>query len=409
LNFPLFIARRYVVAKKSHNAINIIAAISVLGIAGGAIAFIIILSVFNGFESVVQGLFNSFYADLEIVPKIGKTFVPNDSTISAIRNLNEVLDIGKILEDNALLVYGEKQTIGTVRGVDSNYANITGLDTTIIEGKYVLKENNIPYAIVGRGIKYFLNLSPQFVENLNLVAPRRDAKISLDPNRALISKLIRPSGTYASQPELDTRYLIVPISFAYSLFGYSNEISAFEIKLKSGINLSRTQKNIQLIVGNSFQVKNRLQQNELLYKTMKTEKWAIFFILVFILLVASFNVVGTLTMLIIEKKNDIQTLSYLGLNLKSIKRTFLYEGLIISFIGAVIGLAIGSLVCYLQQRYGFVKLPGDGSFVINNYPVKLIFSDFVLVLFTVVAIGFFASWFPVRTIAKKYLLFENEP
>jgi lipoprotein-releasing system permease protein len=407
LNFPLFIARRYVLAKKSHNAINIIATISTLGIAGGTIAFIIILSVFNGFESVVQGLFNSFYADLEIVPKVGKTFVPNEDTVSQIKQYKDVLDISKILEDNSLLVYGDKQTIGTVRGVDSNYSNITGLDTMMIEGKFMLVENNIPYAIVGRGIKYFLNISTQFVDNLNLVVPRRDAKISLDPNRALNSKFIRPSGIYASQPELDTKYVIVPISFAQSLFDNSNEISALEIKLRPECNISRAQKKVQQIVGNEFKVKNRFQQNELLYKTMKTEKWAIFFILVFILLVASFNVVGTLTMLIIEKKDDIQTLRLLGSNTKSIKRTFLYEGLIISMVGAIIGLILGSIICYLQQRYGFVKLPGNGTFVINDYPVKLIFSDLFLVLVTVTSIGFFASWFPVRIIAKRYLLLEN--
>jgi lipoprotein-releasing system permease protein len=407
LNLPFFIARRYVLAKKSHNAINLIAAISILGITGGTIAFIIVLSVFNGFESVVQGLFNSFYADLEIIPKIGKTFVPNEDNINKIRQLHGVLDIGKILEDNALLIYGDKQTIGMVRGVDSCYANITSLDTMMIEGKYTLLENKTPYAIVGRGIKYFLNIDAQFFDNLNLVVPRRDIKISLDPNRALTSKLIRPSGTFASQPELDTKYVIVPLSFARSLYGYTNEISALEIKLKPDISLSQIQNKIQHIVGDEFRVKNRFQQNELLYKTMKTEKWAIFFILVFILLVASFNVVGTLTMLIIEKKNDIQTLRRMGSKMKSIKTTFLYEGLMISMIGAILGLLLGSFICYLQQRYGFVKLPGNGSFVINNYPVKLIFTDIIVVLITVTAIGFFAAWFPVRILTKKYLLSEN--
>jgi lipoprotein-releasing system permease protein len=277
----------------------------------------------------------------------------------------------------------------------------------MIEGKYTLLENKTPYAIVGRGIKYFLNIDAQFFDNLNLVVPRRDIKISLDPNRALTSKLIRPSGTFASQPELDTKYVIVPISFARSLFGYTNEISALEIKLKPNASLSQVQNKIQRIVGDEFRVRNRFQQNELLYKTMKTEKWAIFFILVFILLVASFNVVGTLTMLIIEKKNDIQTLRRMGSKVKSIKTTFLYEGLMISMIGAILGLILGSFVCYLQQRYGFVKLPGNGSFVINNYPVKLIFTDMIIVLITVTAIGFFAAWFPVRILTKKYLLSEN--
>ncbi len=404
MNLPFFIARRYVLAKKSHNAINIIAAISLLGITGGTIAFIIILSVFNGFETVVQDLFNSFYADLEIVPSIGKTFIPDTLTINKVRQVEGVLDISKILEDNCLLIYGEKQTIGTVRGVDSNYLSVTRLDTMIIEGKFVLKENKISYAVVGRGIKYFLNISPDFVDNLNLVVPRRDAKISLDPSRALNSKLIRPSGIYASQPELDNKYVIVPISFTQSLFGYNIEISAFELKIDHEYNLSRIQKKVQQIMGRDFNVKNRYQQNELLYKTMKTEKWAIFFILVFILIVASFNVIGTLTMLIIEKKEDAQTLIFLGTNKRSVNRIFLYQGLLITMIGAIAGLILGALICFLQQKFGFVKLPGNGSFVITDYPVKLIYTDFFIVLITVTAIGFIASWFPVRIIVKKYLL-----
>ena len=403
MNFPLFIARRYIVAKKSHNAINVIAAISILGITGGTIAFILVLSVFNGFDVVVRDLFNSFYADLEIVPREGKTFVIDSNKVAQIREIENVYDLGYILEDNALLVYGDKQTIGTVRGVSPNYAKITGMDTMMYQGKYVLQENNIPFALVGRGIKYYLNIEPEFEENLKLIVPSRYGKISMDPNRALSSKLIRPSGIFSSQPEIEAKYILVPLTFAQSLFEDKSEISAYEIKLKPGANQSQIQRKIQRIVGEGFQVKNRIQQNELLYKTMKTEKWAIFFILAFILLVASINVIGSLTMLIIEKKNDIQTLRNLGSNMRSIKKTFLYEGLLISFIGASIGLVLGSLICLVQQKFGIVKLPGDGSFVINSYPVKLMFSDIILVFTTVSIIGFFASWYPIRFITRKYL------
>jgi len=403
LNFPLFIARRYIIAKKSHNAINVIAAISILGITGGTIAFILVLSVFNGFDMVVRDLFNSFYADIEIVPNIGKTFVVDSAIIKQIKETGEVYDLGYILEDNALLVYGNKQTIGTVRGVSPNYANITGIDTMMYEGKYILQENNIPFALVGRGIKYYLNIEPDFIENLKLIVPSRFGKISMDPNRSLNSKLIKPSGIFSSQPEIEAKYILVPLSFAQSLFEGNGEISAYEIKLKPGANQSHIQKKIQKIAGEKFQVKNRIQQNELLYKTMKTEKWAIFFILAFILLVASINVIGSLTMLIIEKKNDIQTLRNLGSNLNSIKKTFLYEGLLISFIGAFIGLVLGSIICLIQQKYGLVKLPGDGLFVISSYPVKLLFSDIILVFTTVSIIGFFASWYPIRFITRKYL------
>jgi lipoprotein-releasing system permease protein len=403
LNFPLFIARRYIVAKKSHNAINIIAAISILGITGGTIAFILVLSVFNGFDMVVRDLFNSFYADLEIVPRYGKTFVIDSSKVQQIKEMEDVYDLAYILEDNALLVYGSKQTIGTVRGVTANYASVTGMDTMMYDGEFVLQENNIPFALVGRGIKYYLNIEPEFIENLKLIVPSRNGKISMDPNRSLTTKLIKPTGTFSSQPEIEAKYILVPLKFAQSLFESKSEISAYEIKLKPGANQSQAQRNIQKIAGENFQVKNRIQQNELLYKTMKTEKWAIFFILAFILLVASINVVGSLTMLIIEKKNDIQTLRNLGSNMNSIKKTFLYEGLLISFIGAFIGLVLGSLICLVQQKFGIVKLPGDGSFVINVYPVKLLFSDIILVFSTVSIIGFFASWYPIRFITRKYL------
>lgn len=403
MNFPLFIARRYIVAKKSHNAINIIAAISILGITGGTIAFILVLSVFNGFDSVVSNLFNTFYADIEIVPAEGKTFVMDKSKMEQIREMDDVLDIGYILEDNALLVYGDKQAIGTVRGVSQNYARITRLDTMMFEGSFMLKENNMPMAVVGRGIKYYLNIGLEFFESLKIIVPSRTEKISMDPNRSLNSRYIRPSGIFSSQPEIEAQYVIVPYYFAESLFDRKGLISAYEIKLKPQSNQSRIQKDIQKIAGEKFIVKNRIQQNELLYKTMKTEKWAIFFILAFILLVASFNVVGSLTMLIIEKKNDIQTLRNLGLNMLSIKKTFLYQGLLISFIGAIIGLTIGTIVCLLQQKFGFVRLPGDGSFVISAYPVKLIFSDILMVLFAVSTIGFFASWYPIRFITRRFL------
>ncbi|MBN1599087.1 MAG: ABC transporter permease [Bacteroidales bacterium] len=407
MNFSFFIARRYVFAKKSHNAINVIAAISIAGITVGTIAFITVLSVFNGFDSVVRSMFNSFYADMEIVPQLGKTFIISEEKISQLRNVEDVLDIGSIVQENALLVYGNRQTIGTVRGVSDNYADITGIDTMVIDGKYLLSDNGTPYAVVGRGIKYMLNMDISFVDVLKLIVPKRTKKIYLDQNRALNTKLIRPSGFFISQPELEIKYVIVPLKFAQTLFDYKNEISALEIKLDPDANLNRVQKKLQEIAGPDLYVKNRIQQNELLYKTMKSEKWAIFFILVFVLLVASFNVVGSLTMLIIEKKNDIQTLRHLGSNMNTIRKTFLIEGLMISFIGAIVGLVIGSLICFLQQEYGIVKLQGAGSFIIDAYPVKIMFRDILLVLISISAIGFIASWYPIRFITRRYLTDEK--
>jgi lipoprotein-releasing system permease protein len=403
LNFPFYIARRYVFAKKSHNAINLIAAISIIGIAVGTIAFITILSVFNGFDMVVRSMFNTFYADMEIVPAQGKTFVPDTATYDNLKSLSEIESISSILEDNALIVYGNRQTIGTVRGVSENYAQTTGIDTMMVEGSFTLYAYNTPQAILGRGIKYMLNADPDFNTNLEVIVPRRTRNIYLD-NRALNPKYIRPIGYFASQPEIEQRYMIVPLRFARQLFEYTNEISGLEIKLDPKVSENRSQRKIQEIMGDAFIVKNRVQQNELLYKTMKSEKWAIFFILSFILLVASFNVVGSLTMLIIEKKNDIQTLRYLGSNLKTIRRTFLIEGLIISFLGAIAGLILGTLICWMQQEFGIVKLQGAEAFIIDAYPVKVFFSDITLVLVVVSSIGYAASWYPIRFITRKYLI-----
>lgn len=366
-------------------------------------AFITILSVFNGFDLVVRGLFNSFYADIEIVPKEGKVFTLDEETLIKLQDLDQVMEVSSMVEENALLVYGDRQTISTVRGVSPNYHLATGIDTMIGDGEYKLYNQSTPQAVIGRGIKYMLNIEPEFADVLKIIVPHRTAKIHLDPNRALNTKRIRPAGYFISQPEIEVKYIIVPLDFAQSLFDYNQEISALEIKLDPQYNESRAQKNIEEIVGNQFKVKNRVQQNELLYKTMQSEKWAIFFILAFILLVASFNVVGTLTMLIIEKKNDIQTLRNLGTKLKTIKRTFLLEGLIVSFLGALTGLLIGSIICLIQQEFGVVKLQGAESFVIDAYPVRIMFTDIIIVLVIVSGIGYFASWYPIRFITRKYL------
>jgi lipoprotein-releasing system permease protein len=352
-------------------------------------------------------MFNTFYADYEIVPREGKTFVIDDSILQKMRSVPGVADIASVVEENALLVYGDRQAVGAVRGVTDNYDEVTGIDTMLWEGEYTLWKDNLPYAVIGRGIKYMLNMETDFFENLKIIVPHRTEKFSMDPNRALNSKIIRPSGFFVSQPEIEIKYVIVPIDFARSLFDYTNQITALEIKSEPSGNSAKIQRTLQEIAGANLIVKNRFQQNELLYKTMKSEKWAIFFILVFILLVASFNVVGTLTMLIIEKKNDIQTLRSLGSNMKSIKRTFLIEGLIISFIGAIVGLLIGSIICYLQQEFGIVKLKGAEAFIIDAYPVKIMVRDILMVLIVVSCIGFIASWYPIRFITRRYLPIEN--
>ena len=356
---------------------------------------------------VVKDLFNTFYADLQVVPKSGKTFVMNPDTLNLLKSMDGVEEVAQIVEENALVLYDEKQIAATVKGVSENYVKVTGIDTMMWDGEYKQWEGTTPYAVIGRGIKYMLNIDLKFFESLRLIVPKRTAKISLDPNRALNSKLIQPAGFFVSQPEIEIKYILVPIDFARSLFDYTHEITSLEIKTRPNSNLKRIQKNIQQFLGKKLLVKNRVQQNELLYKTMRSEKWAIFFILVFILLVASFNVVGTLSMLIIEKKNDIQTLRNLGSNIRNIKKVFLLEGLIISFLGALAGLLIGTVICLIQQHFGIIKLRGSESFVIDSYPIKIMVKDIFLVLFTITSIGFFASWYPIRYITRKYLSLVN--
>lgn len=407
MKFPLYIARRYVFAKKSHNAINIISAISIIGIAVGTIAFITVLSVFNGFDGVVKDLFNTFYADFEIVPKQGKSFKITESDLEKLRSHKDVLNISQIIEENALIIYEDRQTIASVRGVDEDYHKVTGLDTMIWEGEWNLGTSSRSMACLGRGIARNLNVFFQYPEFMKMVAVKRTEKHSRHPERNLNFEKVIPSGSFATHAELESKYVIVPIDFARQLFDYPDEISAIEVQAKPGVNLSRLHDSLQELVGNQLVVKNRIQQNDLLYRTMRSEKWAIFFILVFILLVSSFNVVGTLSMLIIEKKDDIQTLRYLGAPIKTIKQTFLIEGLIISFLGAISGLIVGSIICIIQQEFGIVKLEGAEAFVIDAYPVKILIADIVLVLASVLLIGFAASWYPIRFITRKHLQIED--
>jgi lipoprotein-releasing system permease protein len=336
LNFPFYIARRYLVAKKSHNAINIISFISVMGVTVGTMALIVILSVFNGFDDLVRSLINSFNPDLKIVLVEGKTFHPDSATVNKLRGLPGVYDMSMVLEDKALVRYDEQQTIAVVKGVDDHYVNITGLDTMIVEGAYALLRNNEPSALIGRGIRIYLNVMLLSPRQMSLYVPRRTADVSVDPSRALNRKYLSVSGVFSVEQDFDLRYILVPVDFARELFGYAkDEMNLIEIKLKEDANLSSVQNKVSEIMGSKYIVLNRYQQNEVFYKTMQAEKWAIFLILFFILVVASFNVIGTLTMLMLEKKKDIITLSNLGADNGVLKRIFLFEGWMISASGAI--------------------------------------------------------------------------
>ncbi len=404
MNLSFFIARRYFASKKSTNFINIISGISVIGVAVGTAALIIVLSVFNGFEGLVVSLYNSFDPNIKITAQQGKTFLPEQLPKSRILHIPGVRFYSETLEDNALLKYRDKQYIATIKGVDSVFTVMKPLQDQITDGEMLLQKGDTDFAVIGQGVRYFLsvNLDDAF-SSLSVFVPKRGRQMELNPEDAFIRKSIVPAGVFSIQQDFDSKYVLVPIRFARALYQYEKEVSAIEIGLSQDADMEVVQKEVEKLVGPGFVVQNRFQQHELLYKIMKSEKWAVFLILSFILLIATFNIVGSLTMLIIEKKKDIAILHALGADVPLVRRIFLLEGSLISLIGALAGLLAGFLICLLQQRFGIIKLQGSGSFVIDAYPVHMQGLDFVYVLVTVLFIGLLAAWLPAGQLTKKLL------
>lgn len=403
MKFSLYIARRYLFTRKKQNAINIISAISMLGVGVGTMALVVILSVFNGFDEVVKSLFNSFDPDIKITAIKGKVFIP-DEKFNQVLKLPGVLYSSEILEENALLKYGDRQYLATIKGADESFINVTGLDSMVYEGELILKDKDRSYAVIGQGVAFNLQIGLKFITPLFVYMPNRLGKINLaNPDDAFKRKYIYPSGLFKIEQEYDSKYVIVPIDFMRELLDYTDEVSSIEIKLDKDFDQKATLKSIKNSLGEDFLVQNREEQNELFYKVMKSEKWAIFLILTFILIIASFNIIGSLSMLIIDKRKDIRSLRNMGANNSLISQIFLFEGWLISIVGSVIGIILGSLISWLQDKFELLKLSGSGSFIIDAYPVALHMKDVLLVWITVMIIGFVAAIYPVRQISKKYL------
>ena len=404
MKLPLYIARRYLFAKKSRNAINIISGISVAGVATGTMALVIILSVFNGLEDMVKTIFGTFDPDIEITIKEGKVFIPGDSQMEQIKATPDIAAWSQVLEENALLTYEERQYIATVKGVEESYSNITGLDSVMWDGEFILRsETGRSYAVVGQGVANYLGIGLHFLSPINIYVPKRTGNLSsISAADAFKREYIFPSGIFNIEQEFDSKYIFVPIDMMRNLLDYTGEVSAIEIKVISSARIEPVQKIMEELFGPDYTVKNKFQQHELFYKVMRSERLAIFMILAFILLIASVNIIGSLTMLIIEKKRDIGILRSLGAGKKLIKRIFIFEGWMISLLGAVTGLLLGVLICWLQQRFGLVKLQGD-TLIIDSYPVVVKVNDLLTVLATVLLIGYWAAWYPVRYLSRKYL------
>lgn len=405
MNFSLYIARRYLISRKSHNIINIISAISVTGVAIGTMALIIVLSVFNGFDRLVVSLFSSFNPSFQITPVRGKTFPADTLPLNEIRRIPGVLHIAEVIEENALMKYQDEQCIVTIKGVSEEFSKMSGLDTMTVEGRFVLQEEDKNFTVLGIGVAGTLNANLQdYLTPISVYVPRRDASFSASMDQAFNTEVIFPSGFFQVQWEFDVKYALVPLRFAQTLFQYDRERTAIEIGTVAKADQPRIQKQIETLTGPGFRVKNRFQQQEILYKIMISEKNYIFMILTLILIIATFNVIGTLSMLILDKKKDIAVLQSLGASQKLIRRIFLAEGMLISLIGAISGLALGAIICYLQMQFGFVKLgDADSSFVVNSYPVYMQIRDFILIFITVMIIGLLAAWYPVRNIKKIHL------
>jgi len=399
MNLPFFIAKRYLISKKSHNAINVISGISVVGVCIGTMALIVILSVFNGLSDLVKSLYNSINADIEITIKNGKVFDPNAVEIRSLKKIKDVAHYAEIMQGNALLKYNDKQCVATIKGVSAGYKDMTGFDTLVSEGAFVIEKNDI---VIGKGIEYALNHGLEDVyTSTSIYAPKRGEIKTFDTEGGLNELKTKIAGVFSINEDFD-KYVLMNINNARYLFDYKTEVSAIEINVKKEADIEKVQQQIMTAIGDKYVVKTREQQNALLFKTMKSEKLWTFIILVFILVIATFNVVASLSMLILEKKKDITILHHMGGSAQLIRKIFLTEGVLITFIGAVTGLLLGTVLCWLQINYGLVPL--NAGYVISAYPVKMNIVDFVLVFTTVMLIGFFAAWYPVRVFTKKHLL-----
>ena len=403
MHLPFYIARRYLVAKKSHNVINIISAISAAGMAIGTAALVIIMSIYNGFDSLIKTMMSKVEADLVIVPAHGKTFVPEGEVYDWIYEQEEVKNMCCVLQEQVFISYDGKQSIGQAKGVDWVFEDETPLKDYIRDGEFKLHKGDIPMASIGSGLAWEMGINPRFLSPIELYFPSRTRKISLsNPAASIESIKVWPSSIFSISQDVDSDLLILPIEKMRELLEYEDEVSAVEIRVVESAGDDRIkslQKEISARIGSDFRVKNRFQQNESLYKMMKYEKAAIYMILIFIIIIIAFNIIGSLSMLIIEKKEDIGTLRSMGATEATIRKIFSLEGWMISLSGLAVGLIFGIGFSLAQQHWGFIKMPG--SFIVQAYPIILSWSDILLTIVGVAVIGYITALIPIATFLKK--------
>ncbi len=398
MNLPLFIARRYLFAKKSHNVINTISAISAIGMAIGTAALIIILSVYNGFDELVKSTLGNVEPDILVTPAKGKVFIPDGDAFDGIRNLPQVKECYHVLEENVFLDYDDHQGVAKAKGVDEAYEKESPLASHITTGEFSLHKGQLPQMVVGAGLAYKMGMNPAFLSSAVIYFPARDRNFSLaNPAASIESISMRPSGIFTVNQQVDEELMILPLDQMRQLLGYEDEISGIEIRIAEGTpqkTLKRTIREIRKMLGPDYRVLDRFQQNTSLYKMMRYEKAAIFLILIFIIIIIAFNIFGSLTMLIIEKQDDIETFRSLGATGKMLRKTFTLEGWLISLLGLAAGLAVGILFALAQQRFGFIKMPG--SFLVSAYPVILNWKDILATVVGVALVGYLIALLPVK-------------
>jgi lipoprotein-releasing system permease protein len=405
LALHFLIAKRYLFARKSHHAINVISWISVCGVAVATMAMVCTLSVFNGFQELFSTLFCNFDPQIEITSRQGKVFDPTSKEFDAIRKMKEVAIFTEVLEENALLKYQDRQVPATIKGVADNFEQLTSIDSIIVNGHFMLYDSLVDYGTLGVGLANVLGTGSSFVDPLEVFAPKRGVRINMtNPAASCTQDYLFVSGIFSlEQPEYDEKYVIVPLHFARRLFDYEKEVSGIELKLTPNTSVPELKDKIQKALGDGYFVKDRYEQQEDFYKMMNLEKWISFLILSFIMLIATFNIIGSLSMLIFDKKDDIITLRNLGANDTFITRIFLIEGSLISLGGVLSGIILGIILTLTQQYFGILRLGESNTFIVDSYPVRLDMTDLILVFITVLIIGFFAVWFPVRYLGKRWL------
>ncbi len=408
MNFPFYIARRYLFSKKSTHAINVISAISAVGVAVATMALVVTLSVFNGFHDMVASFFTSFDPQLKITPVEGKTAPADDPILTRIKKLNEIEVATETLEDQALAVYGERQAMVMIKGVEDNFDSLTHIKSILVgEGDFELHAAGMSYGTLGIRLAETLGTGYCYPTPIKIFAPKREGQLNMaNPTDGFVEdELYSPCVLFCvKQAKYDKSYIITDIGFARRLFDNQGMLSSLELRLKPGSNFDKVKDEIKAIAGDKYNVRDRFEQQDDTFKIMKIEKLMAYIFLTFILVVACFNIIGSLSMLIIDKKDDVVTLRNLGASDRKIVRIFLFEGRMISAIGAVAGIVVGLLLCWLQQRFGIVGLGrSSGSFVVDAYPVSVHPEDIIIIFVTVLAVGFISVWYPVRYFAKRLL------